>query len=518
MLDTSCVDRGGVHRILIVGGGTAGWMAAASLSNHFRGKDCAICVVESDLISPTGVGEATIPTIRGFNSLLGIDERDFIEKTDATFKLGINFEDWLDDGHSFFHPFSSYGKRFKGIDFHQIWSRGGIAGIDLPLSEYCLAVKMAKLMKFTQPRSELGDFGYAFHFDANKYATYLRDYSLALGVTRIKGHVLNADVNHEGFIQSLNVDIDSAESETKLAKLKASEILDKGLLHADLFVDCSGFKGLLINKLQRKSYLDWSHWLPCDSAVAIRSKGDAVLRPFTRSIASSSGWQWQIPLRNRTGNGYVYSGSHESREDAENRLLTHIGDDVLSEPKHFSFKAGMQSEFWVNNCVAVGLSSGFLEPLESTSIALIQSGLSKLLTFFPDKNWNQCDINEANRQQQIENERIRDFLILHYCLSKRKDTDFWRDITSIVIPDTLQHKVDVFKSKGYLVCYDQEPFERASWLSVLTGMGVQQSGIDSRANGLSDAEVSAFLSVTSSKVAAQIERVPLHKDFLRMNF
>lgn len=394
-----------IENIIIVGGGTAGWMAASSLANFLKNTPTKISVIESPTIATVGVGEATLPTIRGFNFSLGIDELDVIKKTQATFKLGIEFKDWYKIGHSFFHPFAQYGLKVNGVDFHHYWQKMRSVGDKTNISDYCLPILMAKMGRFCQPSERpttpLAKYAYAYHFDALLYSDYLRQYALNLGVERLEKTVVDVSLNtSNGFIQSLYLD-------------------DGNHLPGDLFIDCSGFQGILIEQALKTGYENWSHWLPCDRAVAIQSENKSDPLPYTRAIAQKAGWQWRIPLQHRQGNGYVYASQHLSDEEAYLSLTRDIGGSLLNEANWLHFTTGVRKKFWNKNCVALGLAGGFLEPLESTSIGLIQTGLAKLHTFFPHQGFDQCLIDEANRLSQAEFERVRDFLILHYNASQR---------------------------------------------------------------------------------------------------
>lgn len=446
-----------IKRIIIVGGGTAGWMAAASLSQYLKHRDINIHLVESAEIGTIGVGEATLPGIRDFNASLGIDEIDFIRNTQATFKLGIEFNDWKSLGSQFFHPFASYGVPIDDIEFYAVWQRLFKQQKAKDLMHYCLPSMMAKYNKFAQPNpnttSPLARYHYAFHFDASLYAAYLRRYSEANGVVRHEDKITQVKLLDNGFIGSV--------------------CLEKGEeLAGDLFIDCSGFRGILIEGALKTGYEDWSHWLPVNSAVAVQSETIAEPTSYTRTTALESGWQWRIPLQHRVGNGYVYCDKFISDEDATAKLLSSLDGKPTTKPRVIKFTTGRRNKFWNKNCVALGLASGFLEPLESTSISLIQTGISKLLMFFPDMSFNEADINEANRLAVIEMERIRDFILLHYKLSQRDDSEFWRYIQTIELPETLAQKIQIFKRRGHLIKYEGESFSDASWISMYNGFGV----------------------------------------------
>lgn len=462
-----------VNRIVIVGGGTAGWMAAASLSHFLKTKDIDITLIESTAIGTVGVGEATIPSIVAFNHSIGLDELDFIRATRATFKLGIQFEDWCSQGEKFFHPFADYGINFSGVDFHHYYYRLKREVPSLHLQDYSIACQLAKHDHFAQPLERpdnpLADYSYAYHFDAVLYAELLRNLSVSRGVKRLDQKVQHVNLRDDGFIESLLLD-------------------NSDLIAGDLFIDCTGFKGLLIEETLKTGYEDWQHWLLCDSAVAVQSRSQA-LTPYTRTTALDAGWMWRIPLQHRMGNGYVFSSRFLQKEKAVNTLLEKITGEPINTPKPFSFKAGRRKQVWNKNCYALGLASGFLEPLESTSISLIQTGITHLLTFFPDMSFDQTMINEVNRRHQHEMERIRDFIILHYKLTQRTDTEFWRYCQAMEIPPSLQHKIDLFKSCGHLLQHEPEAFEKSSWLSIYHGFDIIPERTDNRIDHISNQDI-----------------------------
>ncbi|HUQ11742.1 MAG TPA: tryptophan halogenase family protein [Steroidobacteraceae bacterium] len=490
-----------IDRAVIVGGGTAGWMAAASLAHFWRGKPGkSVTVVESSDVGTVGVGEATLPAIRQFNGMLGIDELDFLRRTQATFKLGIEFVDWHRRGESFFHPFAPYGERVDLASFHHAWIRLRGRHETGRLEEYSLPAAMAKRGRFAQPRRQpqlaLANFGYAYHFDATLYARYLRDYAEARGVQRIDARIVAVRRREpEGFIESL-----------KLA--------DGRTVAGELYIDCSGFRALLIEETLRAGYEDWSRWLPCDRAVAAPSSSAGAAEPFTRASALEAGWQWHIPLQHRAGNGYVYCSEYVDDDAAARRLLGGLAGDALAEPRHLSFTAGRRKKFWIGNCVALGLAGGFVEPLESTSIALIQSGIAKLLTFFPDSEFDPVGIDEANRLIQEEYERIRDFLILHYKGTQRDDTAFWRYCRDMAVPETLARKIDVFRAHGQVVSYAGESFEEASWVTLFAGHGILPRRHDPRVDAQDELALVAKLAALREAVRAAAELAPTHAAFI----
>jgi tryptophan halogenase len=457
-------------------------------------------VIESSQIGTVGVGEATLPTIRGFNQVLGVDEIDFIRKTQATFKLGIEFVDWSRQGKSFFHPFASYGAALSAAAFHHSWLRMRQLGDPSELGEYCLPVVMSRLGRFAQPATNpkvpFGAFSYAFHFDAALYAAYLRDFALARGVTRMDRKVVDVVLDGAGgHIDSL--------------------ILDGGeRIGGDLFVDCSGFRALLIEASLETGYEDWTHWLPCDRAVAIPCDRHSDPAPYTRATALEAGWQWRIPLQHRTGNGYVYCSRYISDDEAAAVLVRRLEGQPLAEPNFLRFTTGQRRRFWNKNCVALGLAGGFIEPLESTSIALIQSGISKLLTFFPHGGIDPVDVEEANRLMHDEFERIRDFVILHYKATQRTDSQLWRSCSAMDVPESLARKIALFRSRGHIVRYAEESFEDSSWLTMYAGFDLLPTRYDPRADDVDEGVLRRQLQQMREIIAAAARAAPSHADFI----
>ncbi|WP_416306951.1 tryptophan halogenase family protein [Neptunicella sp. SCSIO 80796] len=455
-----------VNKIVIVGGGTAGWMAAASLARYGKGQ-LAITLIESSQMGTVGVGEATIPNIVDFNRNLGIDEIEFIKATQATFKLGIQFEHWRQPNHHFFHPFSDYGVKIDNVEFHQYLHRLIAAGDKVELADYSFSCALAKGRRFAQPHpnppTPLADYSYAYHFDAGLYANFLRDVALEQGVTHIDAKISQVSQHQgSGFIRSVTLD-------------------DGRQIDGELFIDCSGFKGLLIEETLKTGYEKWSEWLLCDTAMAVQTERVGEPVPFTRTIAERAGWQWRIPLQHRTGNGHIFSSQFEDVEQAQKTLLDSIEGKTVNTPREIRFTPGRRKQIWNKNCFALGLASGFIEPLESTSISLIQTAIAKLLSFFPDQSFNPHDIAEVNRLHNLEVERIRDFIILHYKLSQRDDSAFWRHCRNMTVPDSLQHKIELYQSRGHVVMYDHESFEQASWLTMYHGFGRKPVRFDPRA-------------------------------------
>lgn len=437
-------------------------MAAATLSRFLDLQKCDVTLIESEQIGTVGVGEATLPHLRFFNARLGIDERDFMRRTHSTYKMGIEFVNWGKSGDAYIHPFGDYAHKINGKSFHHYWLRNRKEDQSFPLCDYSLPVKAAKANKFQFPSQDassvLSTFSYAYHVDAGLYAGYLREYAEAKSVKRIEGKVASVQQDKEtGFIQSV--------------KMESGQIVE-----GELFLDCSGFRGLLIEQTLKTGYQDWSKWLICNSAQAIGCKSSGELAPYSRATAQEAGWQWRIPLQHRTGNGYVYSSDFISDDQATETLLSHLDAEPIGTPNQLRFLTGKRNKVWNKNCIAVGLSSGFLEPLESTSIYLIQDALTHLIEHFPTLAFESAKIDEFNRVMDIEYERIRDFLILHYHATSRQDSPFWDYVRTMKIPDSLQSKMALFKEQGHIVKYDDGLFLEPSWLAVYVGQGVIPTG------------------------------------------
>ena len=488
-----------LRRIVIVGGGSAGWMAAAALSTAVS-KACRITVIESDEIGTVGVGEATIPPIQVFNRTLGLDEADFLKRTQGSFKLGIQFVNWAQQGHSYFHPFGPHGFQFDLSPLHQYWlksrHREGAPAID----EYSMAWAAASRGRFDKPsrdsRQVQSTFDYAYHFDATLYARYLREVSESRGVQRMEGKVVHVALRGaDGFID-------------KVRLANGQEI------EGDLFIDCSGFRGLLIEEALHTGYEDWTHWLPCDRAMAVPCAPVGEPTPYTRSTAREAGWQWRIPLQHRTGNGYVYCSQLISDDEAASVLAANLDGKALADPRPLRFTTGRRKLFWNKNVVALGLAGGFMEPLESTSLHLVQSGISRLLALFPDRDFDPLVTAEFNRIAINEFERIRDFIILHYKLTRRTDTPLWRYCAAMSIPEPLQYKIDHFKRYGRLVSEGMELFGNASWLAVHIG----QLNWPDRHDPLIDLRAldgDAILAQQRQAMARAAEAMPSHGAYIK---
>ncbi|WP_221794592.1 tryptophan halogenase family protein [Aquisediminimonas sediminicola] len=487
-----------IRSIIIVGGGTAGWMTAAALGNSLQ-SGCRITLIESEQIGTVGVGEATIPPIRMFNETLGIKENDFLRATQGSFKLGIEFVNWGKKDHRYFHPFGSYGRNFDLLPVHQHWLKAQAEGDAPKLDDLCMAWAAASKGRFAppvnDPRNVLSTYEYAYHFDAGLYARYLRGYSEQRGVIRVEGQIAGTGLNAEtGFIDHVVME-------------------DGQRLEADLFIDCSGFRGLLIEQALHTGYQDWTHWLPCDRAMAVPCASSPDFTPYTRSTAREAGWQWRIPLQHRTGNGYVYSSQFISDDEATATLMANLDGEALGDPRPLRFTTGRRNLFWHKNVIAIGLSSGFMEPLESTSIHLIQAGIAKLLALFPTRDFDPLIIDEYNRIAINEFERIRDFIILHYKLTSRDDSPLWRYCAAMDIPDTLRWKIDHFRRYGRLLAHEMDLFGAPSWLAVHIGQG----NMPERTDPLMDHRTldgREWLGKLQRALAQSADMLPSHRDYI----
>jgi tryptophan 7-halogenase len=488
-------------RVLIVGGGTAGWMTAAALSRLLPPRVASIRLLESAEIGTVGVGEATVPHIRFFNARLGLDEADFMARTRATFKLGIEFRNWRRIGDSYIHPFGAFGRDLAGVPFHHHWVRAHRSGSVRPLESYSLPVRAAREGKFAHPSqdfsSPLSTYSYAYQFDAGLYAAYLRSYAEARGALRTEGRIVDVRLNGEsGFVESV--------------ALQNGEWIS-----ADLFVDCSGFRGLLIEQALGTGYEVWTDWLPCDRAYAVPCESAGSLTPYTRATAREGGWIWRIPLQHRVGNGHVYSSAFTSDGEALEVLLAQLQSAPGKEPKQLRFTTGKRRRQWSRNVVAIGLASGFLEPLESTSIHLIQLAIGYLVELFPDRQFDPMNATEFNRIMALEYERIRDFIILHYHATERDDTPFWDYCRTMQVPDSLAYRMELFRERGVVAQYREGMFLDASWLAVFFGQGIHPRLYDPSADRVTPAALAAHLALIDEDYADAIDSMPTHEVFLQ---
>lgn len=490
-----------ISNIVIVGGGTAGWMAAAALG-RVLGPSCRVTTIESDIIGTVGVGEATVPHIKAFNNLLRIDEADFVRKTRGSFKLGIQFVDWGRVGDVYMHGFgTSIGPDLGLLPFHQYWIKASLAGRARAIGAYTLNTVAAPRGKFmvsasdVPPGSPLANIAYAYHFDASLYAKYLRAYAEAHGVRRVEGIVDQVVLHPEsGFVQSV--------------RLSSGETIA-----GDLFIDCTGFRGLLIEEALHTGYLGFTHWLPCDRALAVPCEKVGPPTPYTRSTARGAGWQWRIPLQHRTGNGYVYSSQYVSDDEAAATLLSNLDGRALAEPKLLRFTTGRRKKAWNKNVIALGLASGFLEPLESTSIHLIQSGISKLLELFPRADFDVV-AEKYNERIAFEFDRIRDFLVLHYHATEREDTPFWNDCRTMSIPPELRATIDLFRDSGRFYRNADELFADISWIQVMLGQRIEPRAYHPLVDRVPAEDVYRFLDSVAQTIERCVEAMPTHQAFI----
>jgi len=470
-------------------------MTAAAFASVFGPTHRNIRLIESSEIGIVGVGEATLPHIRFFNRRIGIDERDLMAKTQATFKLGIEFRDWARLGDHYIHPFGAYGSRIGGIGFHHYWLRRRLAGDTTDIAEYSLPIVAARENRFELPSEDPADvlstFGYAFQFDASLYAVYLRGFSEARGVQRTDGKIVDVALRGEdGAVESLKLD--------------------------------SGGRGLLIEQALKTGYDEWTRWLPCDRAMAVPCENSGPLTPYTRATAREAGWQWRIPLQHRMGNGYVYSSGFIGDDEAAAKLMSRLDGKALATPRPLRFTAGRRRKTWNRNVVAIGLAGGFLEPLESTSIHLIQVAITTLIDYLTERAMLQPDgfdartVDAYNRWMEMEYDRVRDFLILHYHATERADTPLWNYCRTMQIPDSLAHKMELFRARASVVTYKDGLFLEPSWLAVYFGQRVMPGGYDLRVDALADAQVAAQLAQIHERTREAVARMPTHEEFLRI--
>jgi tryptophan halogenase len=475
-------------------------MAAAVLGRFLKAQGVSIRVIDSEEIGIIGVGEATVPVIQALNGLLGIDERDFLRQTHGTFKLGIEFREWARPGNVHFHFFGDFGAPIEGIAPHHHWLKLRQLGDPARLGEYSFPYVAGKLGRFAppaaDPRSEAASYKYAYHFDAGLYARLLRANAEARGVVRTEGKVVDVQLRGgDGFIESLTLQ-------------------DGRRIEADFFVDASGFRGVLIEQALKTGYTDWTHWLPCDRAVAVPCGSGGELTPFTVSSARAAGWQWRIPLQHRIGNGYVYCSRFISDDEAAKTLLANLDGAPLAEPRVLRFTTGHRRKFWNRNCLAIGLAGGFMEPLESTSIQLIQTALARLIDMFPDRDFDPTLIDEYNRVSLNEFERIRDFLILHYCATERDDAPLWRYCRTMDVPESLQNKIDVFRSCGRVPLYSEESYQEPSWVSILLGQYVFPRRYDPLVDNIETERLRQGLAQRRGTIRRLAQTLPTHHDFI----
>ena len=491
-------------RIVIVGGGSAGWMCAAALARMLEPARYAVTLIESDEIGTVGVGEATLPHIRTFNELLGLDEAQFMRHTQATFKLGIEFCNWGRPGDRYIHPFGTFGEPWAGVDFQHHWVRAREAGqAPAPFQEYSYAIAACRDNAFEFPnldrKSIRSTYAYAYHFDAGLYADFLRRWAIARGVRRVEGQVADVALN----AQSGNIETLTLKSGIRIA--------------GELFVDCTGFRSLLLGNTLQVKWEDWNQWLPCDRALAVPCERAGEFTPYTRSTAQTAGWIWRIPLQHRTGNGYVFSSRFIDEERARETLLGALDGAPRAEPKLLRFSAGRRVQAWKRNCVAIGLASGFLEPLESTSIFLIQAAVVDLLRLMPSPDSGGIDVrlsNEFNRLTDIQYERVRDFLILHYFANSRHGEPMWDQVRTMPIPDSLRHKISLFEARGHVPYYKDGLFSRDSWLSVLFGQGRMPRACDRLAAAVSLQDLELKMRDLHARIRSQVASMSSHSDFI----
>jgi len=511
-------SRHRLRTLVIVGGDTAGWMAAAALARVLDGS-CRITLIESEVIGTVGVGEATIPSLAAFHALLGLDEREFLRATRGTFKLGVQFRDWHTVGETFLHPFGPYGVNSNHELFQAYWLKRRQEGCPTPLEEWSVTALAASLGRFglpmgvlterlarkspagagspppQDPSSPLRQLSYAYHLDATLYARFLRTYAEGRGVHRIESEIVDVRLAPGGLIDAV-------------------VLRDGRPIDADFFIDCSGLRSLLLAEALKTAYIDWSQWLPCDRAVAVQCESVGDPGPVTQSTARECGWQWRIPLQHRVGNGYVYSSAHLSDDKAGASLLERLEGAPLSEPRFLRFKAGRRASAWVGNCVALGLAAGFLEPLESTSIHLVQTGLARLFTLFPDRDFDPAISAEYNRLTALEYERARDFIILHYAASQRQDTAFWRHCRAMGVPETLDYKKQLFSKTGRIAMLEQETFLPASWLALYAGLHVWPERYEPLVDMLGGGDLEARFEGMRGSIRKSVETLPGHAAFL----
>jgi tryptophan halogenase len=482
-----------IRKVVIAGGGTAGWMTAAALAK-LMGKNLQVVLVESDDIGTVGVGEATIPTLHIFHRLLGLNEQEVMAATNATFKLGISFENWYQQGEKYLHSFGFLGKDCWACGFQHFWQKGRQLGIASEIGDYCVEHLAARQNRFAVLAQQ--DLNHAYHMDATLYGQYLRKLAQQHGAQRIEGKIAEVEQWPQGDIRAL--------------------VLQSGQrIEGDLFIDCTGFRALLIEQTLNSGFEDWSHYLPCDSAVAVQTKTTAPALSYTRAIAHEAGWQWKIPLQSRVGNGLVYCSKFISDDAAKALLLANVEGECLTEPRLIKFRTGTRRQHWQKNCIAIGLAGGFLEPLESTSIHLIQRSIIRLLQMFPSQGICSADVAEFNQQTQTEMLNIRDFIILHYKATARQDSRFWRYCRDMAVPASLEHRMELFRQSGKVYKFAQELFGESSWIQVMLGQGLAPSQYHPIVDSMSEAELADFLATIAARVKKTVQQFPPQQDFIQ---
>jgi tryptophan halogenase len=491
-----------IKSIVVVGGGSAGWMAAAALGTYL-GKGASIRVIESEEIGIVGVGEASVPYMQVFNgSVLGIKELDFVSHTQGTFKLGIQFNNWGRIGDTYYHGFGTIGEGLGPLPFHQLWLKQYLAGRAGDIGAYSLQTVAAALNRFmvsptnAPAGSPLANIAYAYHFDAGLYARYLRNLSEQRGVVRTEGKIVDVIQRPEdGFVEAV--------------------VMENGeRIEGELFIDCSGFRGLLIEQALKSGYEDWSHWLPCDRALAVPTENAGPATPYTRSTAHSAGWQWRIPLQHRTGNGHVYSSQYISDDEAAATLLANLDGKPLADPRPLRFTTGRRKQSWNKNVIAFGLAAGFMEPLESTSIWLVQSGIRRLLGLFPDRDFDPLLAERFNRETALEYETTRDFLILHYHATERDDSPFWNYCRTMAVPERLRENMDLFRKDGRYFRNDADLFALPSWVQVMLGQRIVPRDYHPIVDEMPDDQLVEYVERVRTVVANCVDAMPLHQDFI----
>ncbi|HEY0682086.1 MAG TPA: tryptophan halogenase family protein [Steroidobacter sp.] len=488
-----------LSKIVVVGGGSSGWLAAAMLCHHLKRELCEIELIESEEIGTIGVGESTVPPFVGLIQRLGIDEQDFIRATDATYKLGIQFVGWHRRTDTYFHPFGGIGKPIGSYDFYQCWLKARARGHTSSLQDFSPCNVMAENGRFFPPsrarNTPIGGANYALHVDAALVARYLRDYAEARGLQRTEGRVTDVHRRDNGFIDHL--------------------VLEDGRqVRGDFFIDCTGFRGLLIGKALGVESIDWSEYLPCDRAIAVRTENQGPRLPYTQAIAQKSGWMWRIPLQRRMGQGYVYSSRFCSDAEARSTLLRNLGSACLDEPRVIPFSTGHRRELWKHNCLSVGLAGGFIEPLEATAIHLIARGMDFFLRYFPARDCDPALIREYNRRMTADYEEVRDFIVLHYSATDRDDSPFWQACRQIPLPESLEERIELFKSQGATREGVDELFRASSWQSIFEGMGIRPRAYSPRVDNIDYSQIEATLRTARAAIAGMVEHLPTHEQFL----